>query len=132
MIVEVYRVELREQDALYVRGAVDGALVEAVGWQSALTHHYDADAYAPVDKQGNVHRYAEAQARAMTDAEAQQYIESLLLVTAGAGTQGAHYVPPAWEPVLTALIGKLRTVTEPLPELPLDLAAGAAVAVGPV
>ncbi len=73
MTVLVYQVEDRGGDVLYVRGSVDGVEVEALGWVSATTNHYD-----PADVGEDGYPKPGAKTRAMTAAEARAYVEGLL------------------------------------------------------
>lgn len=61
------------EDRLRVEAEVDGRLVIAYGWVSALTNHFDEDAYA---KDGD--RKKGAKAREMTREERREYCERLV------------------------------------------------------
>jgi hypothetical protein len=89
---------LQDDDQLIVRGHIDGvtvtvpaptdedpsateqvpALIEATGWVSAMTNHYDPDAYG-----NDGHLLEDAKPRQMTSAERKSYCEQLLLDAGG-------------------------------------------------
>lgn len=64
------------------QGEWSPTVVEATGWVSATTNHYDPDAY---DEDG--HLIADAKPRTMTAAEVGEYALSLLTPAAPAATQ---------------------------------------------
>lgn len=78
----------------------DGNKLEAFGWVSATTNHYDASAYT-TDAAGNLHRDPAALPRAMTAAEVGEYAHSLLLAqhpelaAPAAASTAIAFVPPA-------------------------------------
>jgi hypothetical protein len=82
-------------DVLIVRGTVDGQPVEACGWLSAMTQHFDDHDYEDIpeatedDVHGKAHgrhRKADAVPREMTADEKRAYCTRLLETAAGVAT----------------------------------------------
>jgi hypothetical protein len=65
-------------DVLLVTGTVDGLDVQAQGWVSAFTNHFDEHHYSH-DEDGNLTRAEDAQPREMTAEERLSYCERLLI-----------------------------------------------------
>lgn len=77
-------------DVLLVRATdADGNEVEAAGWVSATTNHYDPSAYSSDPETGELVRDEKAEPRAMTPAEVGAYALSLLPPAAAAATEQA-------------------------------------------
>lgn len=73
MTVEIFEALDFGDDVLLVRGTVEGVPVEARGWMSAMTNHFEADEY-----DGDGHLIDGAEPRQMTSAERKTYCETLL------------------------------------------------------
>lgn len=67
-----------------VEGVVDDARTVGRGWITAMTNHFDDDAYFH-DEQGNLQRRSDVMPRAMTQEEKVTYWERLLKESAATG-----------------------------------------------
>ena len=75
--VQVLKAQDWGNDVLAVMGTVDGVAVEARGWMSAMTNHYQPTDY---DEGGNLKDGAKP--AVMTDAERLAYMQGLLIAVA--------------------------------------------------
>jgi hypothetical protein len=98
-------------DVLLVRAIVDDDLdpTEARGWVSALTNHYDPDAYGE-----DGHRLADAKPRHLSDAEARAYCEQLVRDARGIAPKGTPVTRVVDAKAATAKLAEIEGRRGPL------------------